>query len=203
MPASVRSGAEAVVGVMAPADIHGTGRQTDEPSRWRPAPRLARKMVENLRQGGFMAYDLDQFIADSRSTLKRDPGPAGREPVRLKFEKLLGNPEFIEKYCGDDQPRGLKLLYEDPSSASRCSPISTIRRGFRRRTITEILGDLRPGGQMHRHDRVEARGRRHRSQARQAEEVKTNSGSPPAMPATTSPATSTRSTIPTTRGSSA
>ena len=29
-----------------------------------------------------MAYDLDQFIADTRATLKRDPGPAGRENVR-------------------------------------------------------------------------------------------------------------------------
>ena len=29
-----------------------------------------------------MAYDLDQFIADCRSTLARDPGPAGREQVR-------------------------------------------------------------------------------------------------------------------------
>jgi predicted metal-dependent enzyme (double-stranded beta helix superfamily) len=60
-----------------------------------------------------MAYDLDQFIADCRATLKRDPGPAGRETVRLNLERLLTNQEFINEYCGDDQPRGLKLLYED------------------------------------------------------------------------------------------
>lgn len=60
-----------------------------------------------------MAYDLDQFIADCRATLKRDPGPAGRETVRLNLERLLANQEFINEYCGDDQPRGLKLLYED------------------------------------------------------------------------------------------
>jgi hypothetical protein len=60
-----------------------------------------------------MAYDLDQFIADCRTTLRRDPGPAGREDVRLKLERLLANPAFINAYCGDDQPRGLKLLYED------------------------------------------------------------------------------------------
>ena len=60
-----------------------------------------------------MAYDLDQFIADCRSTLQRDPSPAGREQVRVKLEQLLANPDFIKEYCGDDQPRGLKLLYED------------------------------------------------------------------------------------------
>jgi predicted metal-dependent enzyme (double-stranded beta helix superfamily) len=61
-----------------------------------------------------MAYDLDQFIADCRNTLSRDPGPTGREQVRLKLERLLSNQDFISKYCGDDQPRGLKVLYEDP-----------------------------------------------------------------------------------------
>ena len=61
-----------------------------------------------------MSYGLDQFIADCRTSLTRDPGPDGREQVRSNLEKLLANPEFIQKYCGDDQPRGLKLLYEDP-----------------------------------------------------------------------------------------
>ena len=61
-----------------------------------------------------MAYDLDQFTADCRATLERDPGPSGREQVRANLEKLLNNPDFIQKYCGDDQPRGLKVLYEDP-----------------------------------------------------------------------------------------
>jgi len=59
-------------------------------------------------------YGLDQFIADCRTTLSKDPGPAGREQVRLDLEKLLANPDFIRDYCGDDQPRGLKVLYEDP-----------------------------------------------------------------------------------------
>jgi predicted metal-dependent enzyme (double-stranded beta helix superfamily) len=61
-----------------------------------------------------MAYDLEQFIADCRTTLSRDPGPAGREQVRLNLEKLLANPDFINDYCGDAQPRGLEVLYEDP-----------------------------------------------------------------------------------------
>jgi len=59
------------------------------------------------------SYDLDQFIADCRNDLTRDPGPAGREQVRANLEKLLGNPEFIRAYCGDDAPRGLKVLHED------------------------------------------------------------------------------------------
>jgi hypothetical protein len=61
-----------------------------------------------------MSYDLDQFIADCRAALKRDPGPGGRETVRVKLEELLRNPEFIEEYCGEQVPRGLKMLYEDP-----------------------------------------------------------------------------------------
>ncbi len=61
-----------------------------------------------------MAYDLDQFIADCRTALTRDPGPQGREQVRVNLERLLGNPEFIRAYCGDNVPCGLKVLYEDP-----------------------------------------------------------------------------------------
>lgn len=61
-----------------------------------------------------MAYDLDQFIADCRSTLARDPGPQGRERVRANLERLLANADFIREYCGDDASRGLKTLYEDP-----------------------------------------------------------------------------------------
>jgi predicted metal-dependent enzyme (double-stranded beta helix superfamily) len=60
-----------------------------------------------------MSYDLDQFVADCRAVLSRDPGPAGREEVRVRLERLLANPEFIREHCGDDVPRGLKLLYED------------------------------------------------------------------------------------------
>jgi hypothetical protein len=60
------------------------------------------------------AYDLDQFVADCRAVLSRDGGPAGREEVRLRLEHLLRDPDFIRRYCGEDVPRGLKVLYEDP-----------------------------------------------------------------------------------------
>ena len=61
-----------------------------------------------------MAYELDQFIADCRTTLTKDPGPSGREKVRVDLERLLNNKEFVDKYCGDNVERGLKVLYEDP-----------------------------------------------------------------------------------------
>jgi predicted metal-dependent enzyme (double-stranded beta helix superfamily) len=62
-----------------------------------------------------MAYDLDQFLADCRSALTSDPGPAGREQVRAKLEQLLQNRDFVRQYCGPDVPKGLKVLYEDPT----------------------------------------------------------------------------------------
>ena len=61
-----------------------------------------------------MAYDLDQFVSECRAILKRDGGPQGREQVRLKLEQLLSNRDFVETYCGENVPRGLKVLYEDP-----------------------------------------------------------------------------------------
>ena len=44
-----------------------------------------------------MAYNLEQFIADCRATLKRDPGPSGREAVRSKLETLLQQKDFIDR----------------------------------------------------------------------------------------------------------
>ncbi|MBV8753681.1 MAG: hypothetical protein JO328_12555 [Hyphomicrobiales bacterium] len=61
-----------------------------------------------------MPYDLDQFIADCRRSLERDPGPPGREEVRRGLERLLANQEFVRSYCGHDAPSGTKILYEDP-----------------------------------------------------------------------------------------
>ena len=61
-----------------------------------------------------MSYDLDQFVSDCRAILSRDGGPKGREEVRRKLEQLLANKAFVEAYCGEQVPRGLKVLYEDP-----------------------------------------------------------------------------------------
>jgi len=59
-----------------------------------------------------MAYDLDQFTADCRTILKRDPGPGGREEVRQRLEQLLQNPDFVRKNCVERE-KGLHVLYED------------------------------------------------------------------------------------------
>jgi predicted metal-dependent enzyme (double-stranded beta helix superfamily) len=61
-----------------------------------------------------MSHDLDQFVSDCRSILKRDPGPSGREEVRTRLERLLSSKDFVEEYCDDHVPRGLKVLYDDP-----------------------------------------------------------------------------------------
>ena len=60
-----------------------------------------------------MSYHLDQFVADCRTILAADPGPGGREQVRLKLEQLLRDQDFLDRYCGEDAPRGLTVLYED------------------------------------------------------------------------------------------
>ena len=60
-----------------------------------------------------MAYTLDQFVSDCRSILNRDPGPPGREQVRMNLERLLSDSDFVAKHCGDDAPKGLHVLYED------------------------------------------------------------------------------------------
>jgi predicted metal-dependent enzyme (double-stranded beta helix superfamily) len=61
-----------------------------------------------------MAYRLDQFILDCRSILASDPGPKGREQVRTNLERLLQNADFVRQHAGEDTPRGLHVLYEDP-----------------------------------------------------------------------------------------
>ncbi len=61
-----------------------------------------------------MSYDLEEFVADCRTALERDPGPKGREEVRVRLERLLADWQFVARYCGDDVPKGLKVLHEDP-----------------------------------------------------------------------------------------
>jgi predicted metal-dependent enzyme (double-stranded beta helix superfamily) len=62
-----------------------------------------------------MPYDFDQFVSDCRAALSQDPGPKGREQVRLCLERLLSNPDFVREQCGDDVAQGLRILYQDPT----------------------------------------------------------------------------------------
>jgi predicted metal-dependent enzyme (double-stranded beta helix superfamily) len=79
------------------------------------APRMSDIKAQMTNHSGAtaMAYQLDQFIADCRSILERDPGPSGREEIRVKLETLLANPDFIREHCSEETPRGLHVLYDD------------------------------------------------------------------------------------------
>jgi hypothetical protein len=61
-----------------------------------------------------MAYTLEQFSADCRSALQRDPGPAGREQVRRHVEKACADAEFVAKHLGPGNTSERTILYEDP-----------------------------------------------------------------------------------------
>jgi predicted metal-dependent enzyme (double-stranded beta helix superfamily) len=60
-----------------------------------------------------MSYDLNRFIDDCRSTLRRDPGPAGREKIRTLLERLLRDEDFVAAHCSDRTPNGLYVLHDD------------------------------------------------------------------------------------------
>src|ERR1051326_6478940 len=73
------------------------------------------RQVSGLQCGEIaMAYDLEEFIADCRAALASDPGPNGREQVRLSLQRLLANHDFVRRVCGEEAPQGLHVLYEDP-----------------------------------------------------------------------------------------
>jgi hypothetical protein len=61
-----------------------------------------------------MGYTLEQYSADCRAALLKDPGPAGRELVRQYTAKASTDPEFVAKYLGPDAHEDRKILYEDP-----------------------------------------------------------------------------------------
>jgi hypothetical protein len=61
-----------------------------------------------------MSYTLDQFAADCRAALQKDPGPAGRELVRQYTAKASTDPDFVATYLGPDADQQRRILYEDP-----------------------------------------------------------------------------------------
>jgi hypothetical protein len=50
------------------------------------------------------AYSLDQFLADTRATIKTKGIPNGLAEIRDHLEKLLHNPELLTKHLGDPVP---------------------------------------------------------------------------------------------------
>jgi len=54
--------------------------------------------------GSATTYTLDQFLADTRSTIKGKGIPGGLAEIRDHLEKLLHNPELLKKHLGDPVP---------------------------------------------------------------------------------------------------
>jgi len=61
-----------------------------------------------------MAYTLDQFAADCRAALLKNPGPGGRELVRQYTERACADSEFVSKHLGPDLQAERTILYQDP-----------------------------------------------------------------------------------------
>src|SRR5215475_275407 len=63
------------------------------------------------------AYTLDQFLADTRATIKSKGVPSGLAEVRDHLEKLLRNPELLKKHLGDPVPyRERTTIGHDPET---------------------------------------------------------------------------------------
>ena len=87
-----------------------------------------------------MTYTLEQFSADCRAALLKDPGPAGRELVRQYTEKACSDPEFVAKHLGPDAATSARSSTRIPICTSAFSPTSTRARRTARRTITGRAG---------------------------------------------------------------
>jgi|SRR5579863_8065165 len=61
-----------------------------------------------------MAYTIEQFAADCRAALRKDPGPAGRELVRQFTEKACSDADFVAQHLGPNVQDERSILYEDP-----------------------------------------------------------------------------------------
>src|SRR5262249_31757403 len=105
----IRGSATAFVNAGATCCDSGAKRKSGR--KLRPTGRSARE--------AHMPYDLDHFIADCRTSPAPVPGPPGREEVAKRLEVLLGNPDFVREYGGDDAPSGVKILYEAPKLGFR------------------------------------------------------------------------------------
>jgi len=62
------------------------------------------------------AYSLEQFVADTRRSLKAKPGPEGVEEVRQHLEQLLRNPHLLRDHLGDSPAFKTHCLHHDPET---------------------------------------------------------------------------------------
>jgi hypothetical protein len=61
-----------------------------------------------------MGYTLEQLSNDIRSTLRADPGPAGKRAVCGLVSRALLDQDFIAAHLTPEQCQPRKVLYEDP-----------------------------------------------------------------------------------------
>ena len=88
-----------------------------------------------------MAYGLDEFVRDIKTTLKADNGPGGRKIIKTRMEELLQNQEFLAKALPPDSQEGHRKLYEDPDQGfRRAGALPLQASAIRRRTITVPRG---------------------------------------------------------------
>lgn len=60
-----------------------------------------------------MSHTIEDFSRRVHDVLAADPGPSGREKVRVLLEDLLKDEAFAAQHLGDDQPQR-RVLYQDP-----------------------------------------------------------------------------------------
>jgi hypothetical protein len=60
-----------------------------------------------------MAYTLEEFCADSRSTLKARPLQQALPHIAERLAQLLANPDFVAATFSDDMPPGRRVLHHD------------------------------------------------------------------------------------------
>jgi hypothetical protein len=60
-----------------------------------------------------MAYTLDEFCADSRAILKREPLQGALPQIAERLGRLLRNPDFVAATFSDDMPPGRRVLHHD------------------------------------------------------------------------------------------
>ena len=62
------------------------------------------------------AYSLEDFVADTRHSLKSKPGPEGVEEVRQHLEQLLRNPNPAARPSRRFTPFGTHRIHHDPET---------------------------------------------------------------------------------------
>src|SRR5437667_3675066 len=83
----------------------------------RSAPDLLSSGRKEIAMGTDTGYTLDQFLADTRTTIKTKGVPSGLAEIRDHLEKLLRNPELLKKHLGDPVPyRERTTIGHDPET---------------------------------------------------------------------------------------